>query len=193
MVTVRDVIYFVITIAILLQVRLFIALPFVVSGESMRPTFETGDYIVVDQLTYRFEDPKRGDVVVFRYPNDPSKFFIKRIIGLPGEKVEVEDSKVTIYNEEHPKGLELTEPYIFYTRDDEVEVMLGEDEFYVLGDNRFSSSDSRIWGPLSRDMILGRAFVRLYPFNQLDTLPGNYTSYESNNLGTSTIPAPTNP
>lgn len=193
MVTVRDVVYFVLTIAILLQVRLFIALPFVVSGESMRPTFETGDYIVVDQLTYRFDDPKRGDVVVFRYPNDPSKFFIKRIIGLPGEKVEVEDSKVTIYNEEHPKGMELNEPYIFYTRDDEVEVMLGDDEFYVLGDNRFSSSDSRIWGPLSRDMILGRAFVRLYPFNQLDALPGNYTSYESTSLSTSTIPAPAQP
>ena len=193
MVSVRDVVYFVITIALLLQVRLFVALPFVVSGESMRPTFETGDYIVVDQLTYRFHDPERGDVVVFRYPNDPSKFFIKRVIGLPGEKVEVSDSKVTIFNEEHPNGLELGEPYIFYTRDDGVEVTLGDEEYYVLGDNRFSSSDSRIWGHLSRDAILGRAFVRLFPFNQIDTFPGAYTSYESSELGTSTVAAPTTP
>ena len=195
MVTMRDVLYFVLTIAILLQVRLFIALPFVVSGESMRPTFETGDYIVVDQLTYRFEDPKRGDVVVFRYPNDPSKFFIKRVVALPGEKVEVSDSKVTVYNAEHPKGLELEEPYIYYTRDDQVEVTLAEDEYYVLGDNRFSSSESRIWGPLKKDMILGRAFIRLFPFTEIDALPGAYTSYEpSTNLATSTaVSAPATP
>lgn len=187
MVTFRDVIYFLITVTILLQVRLFVALPFVVSGESMRPTFETGDYIIVDQLTYRFEDPKRGDVVVFRYPNDPSKFFIKRVIGLPGEKVEVKDSKVTVYNKEHPTGLELDEPYIYYTRNDAVEVTLGEEEYYVLGDNRFSSSDSRIWGPLHKDMILGRAFVRLFPFNEIDAVPGVFHDYEQE-LGATSSP-----
>jgi signal peptidase I len=170
--TLRDLLFLIVALLVLIPIRLFVALPFVVSGESMLPTFETGNYIIVDQLTYHLREPERGEVVVFRYPNDETKFFIKRVIGLPGERVVVKDSRVTVYTDENPKGIELDEPYIFYTRDDETDVTLAEDQFFVLGDNRFSSSDSRIWGPLERDLILGRAFVRLYPLNTIDVLPG---------------------
>lgn len=171
--TLRDVIFFVLAIAILVPIRLFVALPFVVSGESMRPTFETGNYIIVDQLSYQLGDPKRGDVIIFRYPNDETKFFIKRVIGLPGERVVIDNSRVTVYTDEDSDGLLLDEPYIFFTRSDTSDTTLGEDEYFVMGDNRFSSFDSRGWGPLRRDLIIGRAFVRLYPFNKIDIFPGS--------------------
>lgn len=166
--------FILISLAIVIPVRLYVAEPFIVSGSSMTPTFETGNYLIVDQVTYRFEDPSRGDVVVFHYPRDPSKFFIKRIIGLPGETVDINNNQIIIKSAEFPDGLLLDEPYVRNMRSSNLRVTLGADEFFVMGDNRNASSDSRIWGPLEEDLIVGRAFLRLFPVNSLDILPGAY-------------------
>lgn len=165
--------FLVLAVIIVLPVRLFVAQPFVVEGESMHPTFETADYLIVDQLTYHFNEPKRGDVIVFRYPNDPNIFYIKRIIGLPGETVSIARGKVTITKADGTV-IELDESYIIeedatYSGDTSV----GPDQYFVMGDNRPKSSDSRVWGVLPEDEIMGRAFVRLLPPSALDMFPGS--------------------
>lgn len=161
----------IVAVVIVLPLRIFIAQPFIVSGESMFPTFETGQYLIIDQLTYRIHEPVRGDVVVFRYPQDPSKFFIKRIIALPNEKIRIEGKNVIITMTD---GTEMTldEPYIELERENQVEMTMGGDEYFVMGDNRLASLDSRVWGPLKRDMITGRAWLRLLPITKIDFLPG---------------------
>lgn len=161
----------VVAVVIVLPLRIYIAQPFIVSGESMFPTFESGQYLIIDQITYRFHEPVRGDVVVFRYPQDPSKFFIKRIIALPNETIRIDGQDVII---KMTDGTEITldEPYIELTRENQVEMTMGSDEYFVMGDNRLASLDSRVWGPLKRDMITGRAWLRLLPLNKIDFLPG---------------------
>lgn len=140
----------------------------------MDPTFHTGEYLIVDQLTYKtFDDPKRGSVVIFRYPEDPSKFFIKRIIGLPNETVEISGSEVRVFNNENPDGFVLNEDYVVHKKNDYMKKDLESDEYFVMGDNRPQSSDSRIWGPVKKDLIAGRPLVRLFPINKLDVLPGD--------------------
>jgi signal peptidase I len=154
---------------------MFIAQPFIVSGASMETTFSTGEYLIVDQLTYHFEEPQRGDVIIFRYPRDPSKFFIKRIIGMPGDSVRIEGSTVTIANTTHPDGMVLSEEYVLSQRPGSpVFETLGDGEYFVMGDNRDASSDSRAWGVLQREKIVGRALLRLFPFSEIDVLPGKY-------------------
>lgn len=162
---------------IVLPIRMFIAQPFIVSGASMETTFSTGQYLIVDQLTYHFENPERGDVIVFHYPKDPSKFFIKRIIGLPGDTIHIEGSHVTITNKEHPEGITLDESaYVHSMRPTTIITEeLGDGEYFVMGDNRDASSDSRTWGVLQRDKIVGRAFLRLFPLNAVGAFPGEYT------------------
>lgn len=161
---------------IVLPIRMFIAQPFIVSGASMETTFSTGQYLIVDQLTYHFEEPLRGDVIVFRYPKDPSKFFIKRIIGMPGDTIHIEGSEVTITNEENPEGMKLDEEYVHSMRPTStITEVLGEGEYFVMGDNRDASSDSRAWGVLQRDKIVGRALIRLFPLTEIGVLPGKYT------------------
>ncbi|MFM2339632.1 MAG: hypothetical protein RLZZ360_268 [Candidatus Parcubacteria bacterium] len=162
-----------IALVIVIPIRLFVAQPFIVSGASMDDTFESGQYLIVDQVSYKLHEPKRGDVIIFRYPKDPSKFFIKRVIGLPGDTVTIESSTVTIKNEANPEGFTLDEPYIksMRNRSDMTET-LGEREYFVMGDNRDQSSDSRVWGVLQEERIIGRAFVRLFPPNTFDYLPG---------------------
>jgi signal peptidase I len=152
-------------------IRFFLIQPFYVSGQSMEPTFENNQYIIVDQVSYKFRAPHRGDVVVFKYPRNEAFSFIKRIIGLPGETVEIHDGKVMIYNDENPNGVQLTEKYIDdrYTSQ-ELRRKLGEDDYFVLGDNRSNSSDSRHWGVLSRHLIIGRVWVVLYPFSDFKTV-----------------------
>jgi signal peptidase I len=158
---------------IVLPVRMFIAQPFIVSGASMETTFSTGQYLIVDQLTYHFEEPMRGDVIIFRYPKDPSKFFIKRVIGLPGDTVHIEGSDVTITNAAHPEGMLLDETYVHSMRPGTpLTEVLGDGEYFVMGDNRDASSDSRAWGVLQRDNIIGRAFLRLFPLAEVGVLPG---------------------
>jgi signal peptidase I len=167
----------VIALVVALPIRFFIAEPFIVNGASMDPTFSTGQFLIVDRVTYRFENPNRGDVIVFEYPNNPSTYYIKRIIGLPGETVSIKNGKVTITNTEHPAGFELTEPYIAtsHISADTSKKVLSPTEYFVMGDNRAQSSDSRIWGPLEKHFIVGRPIVRLLPINNISILPGEYT------------------
>ena len=163
-----------IALIIVIPVRMFIAQPFIVSGESMENTFHTGEFLIIDEITYRFEAPKRGEVIVFRYPKDPSKFFIKRIIGLPGETIDIQGDVVKITNKD---GIETTlkEPYIkSMARNTSLTETLGDREYFVMGDNRDASSDSRVWGVLNSDRIVGRALFRLFPFSKIDVFPGNH-------------------
>lgn len=165
----------IIAILIVIPFRIFVAQPFIVNGSSMDPTFENGQYLIVDELTYRFNNPNRGEVIIFRYPKNPEKFFIKRIIGLPGETVEINGGQVIIYNSDHPDGKIFEEPYVVFEKYDDLKVALKEGEYFVMGDNRAESSDSRIWGPLPEENIVGRPFLRLLPIKEIGLLPGNYT------------------
>lgn len=160
---------------IVLPIRMFIAQPFIVSGSSMSPTFENGEYLVIDQISYRFQEPKRGDIIIFRYPKDTTKFFIKRVIGLPNEIVDIKGNTITIINKEYPEGLVLTEPYVKNKSEDSLRRTLASDEYFVLGDNRSGSSDSRSWGMLSRKLIIGRPFIRVLPLSETSLFPGEYT------------------
>ncbi len=165
-------------VIVVIPIRLFIISPFVVDGDSMHPTFENLDYLIIDEFLYNFKEPKRGDVVVFRYPGNPSIFYIKRIIGLPGETVSINRGVVTITTAQGTKET-LSEPYIVnedatYTK----EVTLHTDDYYVMGDNRPNSSDSRVWGPLPKKNIIGRVDLRLLPVSESGFLPGA-TSYAS--------------
>lgn len=164
----------IIAILIVVPIRMFVAQPFIVSGASMEDTFHSGEYLIVDQLSYYMRQPERGEVIIFRYPRDPSKFFIKRIIGLPGDTIHIENSVVTITNEANPDGFILDESYIdVMTPTEVVEENLGDREYFVMGDNRDQSSDSRTWGALQEERIVGRALLRLFPPQELDFLPGS--------------------
>ncbi len=170
--------FILIAVFIVLPIRLFIAQPFVVSGQSMYPTFHDGDYLIVDQITYYLEDPERGSVAIFKYPYDTSKYFIKRIIGLPGETVVITNGVVTILNEEHPDGFTLDNSFVTEPQVDNLSTTLEEDEYFVMGDNRANSSDSRVWGALKKEYIVGRPFVRLLPVPDADMFPGYYSLTE---------------
>ena len=159
---------------IVIPFRIFIAQPFVVSGGSMGPAFETGDYLIVDQITPRFKELKRGEVIVFHYPLDTSRSFIKRVIGLSGETVEIQSGVVTIKNEGYPDGFVLSEPYVLYQRDVTMTTVLKENEYFVMGDNRAGSLDSRIWGPLEERYVIGRPILRLFPFLKFSIIPLEY-------------------
>lgn len=166
-----------IAVVIVIPVRLFIAQPFIVSGASMVPTFENGEYLIVDELSYRLNDPERGDVVIFKYPKDPRQYFIKRIIGTPGETVRIDHSVVSV-QEVDGDWIELDEPYVVNEGNGgNLEMELDEDEYFVMGDNRPESSDSRVWGVLPRENIVGRALVRLLPLSTLSLFPGSTPSY----------------
>ncbi len=163
-----------IALAIVIPIRMFVAQPFVVSGESMFPTFHDGQYLIVDEISYILGNPHRGDVVIFRYPNDPSRFFIKRVIGLPNEKIEINNGKVTIINKDNPTGFQLTEPYIDENFNTTATYTTGDGEYFVMGDNRNRSSDSRIWGVVQRKLFIGKAFLRLLPVSDISYKPGYY-------------------
>lgn len=136
--------FILIAVIIIVPLRMWVAQPFIVHGQSMDPTFRNGDYLIVDEISYRFTDPEEGDVIIFRFPNDPSTFFIKRIIGLPNQTIKVEGKTISIK----------------------------DNEYFVMGDNRGSSSDSRVWGTVNKDLIVGKAFLRLWPISTADILPG---------------------
>ena len=159
-------------VIVVIPIRVFVASPFVVDGDSMYPTFHNMDYLIVDELVYDFHTPQRGDVIVFRYPNDPSIFYIKRIIGLPGETVSINHGKVTITKVDGTK-VTLSEPYVVnedatYTNS----VTLSKSQYFVMGDNRPNSSDSRVWGPLPAKDIIGRVDLRLLPLSKAGFFPG---------------------
>lgn len=161
-------------------IRLFIMQPFVVEGSSMAPRFHTNDYLIVDKISYRLHEPNRGDIIVFRYPNDLSINYVKRVIGLPGETVKIEDGKVFIVNKDNPEGFQLAEDK--YLADgvktllpsgankSEFNVPLGQ--YFVLGDNRPASSDSREWGFLPDSDMIGRVIIQAYPLNKAHLVQG---------------------
>ena len=156
----------VVAAVIVLPIRYFLFQPFLVKGESMEPNFHNGDYLIIDQLSYRLKGPQRGEVVVFKYPKAPSQRYIKRIVGLPGETVEIKEGEVTVSGSSLDESTYLSE--FVYTDPREFKtITLNEDEYFVLGDNRIASSDSRIWGPLPRENIIGRVFIRAWPFAAL--------------------------
>jgi signal peptidase I len=163
----------IIVLIIVIPVRMYIAQPFIVSGASMDPTFFTGEYLIVDEASFLVRDPQRGEVIIFRYPKDPSKYFIKRVIGLPGETVTLVGGKVTITGTDG-KNILLDEPYVVHDIPVDMSEQLGPEEYFMMGDNRAVSYDSRVWGPVDRSLIKGRALVRLLPFNRIDSLPGEY-------------------
>ncbi len=165
--------FIILAILIVAPIRMFVAQPFLVSGASMENTFDNGDYLIIDQLTYHFNDPKRGDVIIFRYPKDPSKFFIKRIIGIPGDTINIEDNVVTLTTSTGASQI-LDEPYVkAMNNNNHYNVTLDEGNYFVMGDNRDRSSDSRVWGVLDRENIIGRTFLRLFPFDHISTFPGS--------------------
>lgn len=149
-------------------IRYFLFKPFYVKGASMEPNFYDHEYLIVDELSYRLRAPERGEVIVFRPPSDTAEFYLKRIVGMPGERVKIENGKVTIYNSEHPEGTMVDESYLpsdLATAGDET-VTLSSDQYFVLGDNRPNSFDSRRFGPISREAIVGRAYLRGWPINR---------------------------
>lgn len=153
----------IISLLIIIPIRYFVVQPFFVRGDSMLPNFNDGEYLIIDEISYRFSEPDRGDVIIFRFPNDPSQFFIKRIIGLPSEKIVIENSEVIITNQQEPTGFILNESYLVETTPGNLEIKLDPNEYFVLGDNRDSSSDSRRWGALPRHLIVGRVWLRAWP------------------------------
>ena len=167
--------FVIIALCVIVIFRTFIASPFIVEGPSMDNTFHDNDYLIIDKLSYRFEEPARGDIIVFQYPYDPSMHHIKRIVGLPGDTISVRDNHIEITNPAHPEGVVLSEPFLVPTHNT-IPVSdsrtLGPDEYYVMGDNRDVSLDSRRYGALNKSFITGRVLVRLYPFSTLGTFPG---------------------
>jgi len=173
----KEIIYYTLfALLIVIPIRTWVAQPFIVNGSSMDPTFIDGEYLIVDEISYRFENPTRGDVVIFKYPMDPSKYFIKRLIGMPGETVDVKSGGVVITNAENPTGIILDESYTNSRTFGNTRITLAENEYFVMGDNRLVSSDSRVWGPLSRDAIVGKPLVRLLPITKIKLFPGEITN-----------------
>lgn len=151
-----------VALVIVVPFRVYIAQPFIVDGASMDPTFKTGQYLIVDEISYRFTEPERGEVIVFKYPKDPSRDFIKRIIGLPGEVITINEGSITVTRRNGTKE-RLSEPYVKYAKADNMTFTLGDDEYFVMGDNRVGSADSRLWGALPRENIIGRPIIQFIP------------------------------
>lgn len=185
-------IFTLIAFGVVLPFRIYIAEPYLVDGRSMDPTFATGDYLIVDKLSYRIGTPKRNTVIVFKYPYDNSpksriekffhlknsikKSFIKRVIGLPGETVIVNDNTVKIINKENPEGFVIDQSYVVHNLVGSSTTMtLKDDEYFVMGDNRLESYDSRFWGPLNKKFILGEPILQLLPIKAISILPGKDT------------------
>ncbi len=167
--------YTAIAIALALLVRFFVAAPYLVSGPSMEPTFQNYDYLIVDRLSYEFSNPSRGDIVIFSMPGNLSETLIKRVIGLPGDTVSISGNTITIANATHPSGFTLSEPYLSPADlggPSNLIVTLGQGDYFVLGDNRKVSYDSRLWGVLPRQDIIGQVLMRLYPFTSVGIEPG---------------------
>ena len=159
-----------ISLAIIIPIRYFLIQPFYVRGASMEPNFHDNEYLIIDEISYRFTEPKRGEVVVLRNPNNTDEFFIKRVIGLPGEKLEIGGGEIYVYNNKYPSGTTLDESKYLAknvnTSGNEV-VALGNNEYYVLGDNRSSSLDSRSFGSVTRQEVIGKVWIRAWPFGKL--------------------------
>lgn len=158
----------IIALVIVFPIRYFIFQPFFVRGESMEPNFQNGDYLIVDEISYRLRDPQRGEVIVFKYPLNPSQRYIKRIVGLPGETVEIAAGDVNVYNQNGVPQL-IDEDYLPESLQTagEINLQLSDSEYFVMGDNRPFSSDSRRWGVLPKNNIIGKVFLRVWPISAM--------------------------
>lgn len=158
----------IISLAIIVPIRVFLIQPFYVKGASMEPTFFDNEYLIIDEITYRFSAPQRGDIVVIRYPLDPSQFFIKRIVGLPGEIIDIKNGSVYIDGPKLTEPIEIEEKYLGQgiITSGEKQIHLAEDEYYLLGDNRTASLDSRSFGAVKKKYIVGKAWLRVWPFDE---------------------------
>lgn len=172
---IENVLYIIGAVVFAALIQAFLIRPFIVSGSSMDPIIKNGQYLIIDEVTYHIHEPERGDVVVFKAPPEPTKYYIKRIIGLPGDTVKITNGKVTIINTAHPEGFTLDEPYLTHTSDDAGTFTVPANEYFVMGDNRTGSYDSRAWGMLPMENIRGRALLRLLPINTASVLPGKET------------------
>ncbi len=172
---IENVLYIAAAVGLALLIQAFVVRPFIVSGNSMDPNIKNGQYLIIDEVTYRFREPARGDVVVFKSPPEPTKYYIKRIIGVPGDTVTIDGSTVSIKNATHPEGFTLTEDYITHTHKDILTVTVPPGKYFVLGDNRSGSYDSRSWGMLPEKNIRGRALLRLLPLQTIAYLPAHET------------------
>lgn len=168
---------------VIIPIRTFLFQPFFVQGSSMEPNFDDGEYLVISEFGYKhtripvanvtvdpFRELSRQEPVVFRFPRDPSQFFIKRIIGLPGESVEVRGGKVYIYNQVHPDGYVLDESNylaLAVKTSDLAKTKVADDEYFVMGDNRAFSYDSRAFGPIKRTAVIGRVLLRAWPVSEM--------------------------
>ena len=173
-----------ISLVIIIPIRYFLIQPFYVKGASMEPNFYDKEYLIVDEISYRFKPMNRGDIVVFRYPRDPQEFFIKRLIGLPGESVQIRDGGIYIYNNDNPDGFRLEEDYLpeglqTYGMSEE-KVKLGFDEIFAMGDNRNASKDSRAFGPVNKSFLIGKVLLRGWPFDRVKIF-NDSPSYITNN------------
>lgn len=158
----------VIALSIFIIVYLFIFQPHEVKGNSMHPSFEHADFLLTDKISYRFNNPQRGDVIVFKAPLNTQFDYIKRIIGLPGENIAVREEQIYI------NGKKLEESYLpddfstrsgrFLKNDQTANIPLGE--YFVMGDNRNHSSDSRDWGTIPRENIVGKVWLRYWPLDR---------------------------
>ena len=153
----------IVALAIIIPVRYYFIKPFYVKGASMEPSFYDNEYLVIDEISYRFKEPIRGEIIVFRYPRDPKQFFIKRIIGLPGETIQITGNHVFV------NGEQIEEPYLSAETETKGEsvITLQADEYFVLGDNRSFSLDSRNFGPLKQEFIVGKTWIRGWPFDKI--------------------------
>ena len=161
----------IIALAIVIPIRYFLFQPFIVRGASMEPNFHSGDYLIVDEISYRLWEPQRGDVIVFKYPKKPSQRYIKRIIGLPGETIEIKDGQISVLKD--GKIQEIDESSYLpdhQTTQGEISEKLGEGDYFVLGDNRSFSSDSRYWGFLPKKYIIGKALLRAWPLESVEKI-----------------------
>jgi len=158
----------ILALVIVIPIRYFLFQPFLVKGQSMEPNFHDDDYLIIDEISYRFREPKRGEVIVFRYPGNPSQRFIKRIIGLPGETVEIKDGEVIIIKDVQSQILDESN-YLSPSlkTSGNLKITLNQNEYYVLGDNRWVSADSRSWGTLPKKYITGRVVFRAWPIRAL--------------------------
>lgn len=174
--------YMVLALIIVLPIRMFIAQPFLVNGSSMDPTFKNRDYLIVDELSYNLRDPKRGEVIVFRFPLDTKLHFVKRVIGLPGDTVRIIDGKVTVITKQGTE-INFDDSYVTnHSYESLVDITVPPDNLFVMGDNRSGSYDSRFWQFLPIKLATGRAYIRLYPFNKISYLPGEHLEPIDNNI-----------
>lgn len=196
--TLREIVTFVLIAALIfVPIRMFVVEPYIVDGTSMDPTFATGDYLMVDRISYRFHEPSRFDVIVTKNPINPKTYLIKRIIGLPGERVMISQGKVSVMTQysnvkfETGAGIgtttggggvvsqSLDEPYVAiqHVSHDDFDVTLTPTQYFVMGDNRAESADSRLWGPLESKFIVGRPILRLLPISKVDIKPGDIEDF----------------